>query len=96
MNDLMKLLDTETKEELSEAFNDGTFKFIGDRGFVAWLEFVRDGRLWIYINSLYLLPEHRNHKTMKEVYIELRKFFRGKYPDAIFYWEKGNDKFTYR
>ena len=95
MNDLVKLLDTETKEELREAYEEGRFKFLGDVGFVAWLELIRDGQLWIYINDLYILPEHRTFTNMKKFYKELEKFFKKKYKNAIFYWKKDN-QFYYR
>ena len=96
MNDLLELLkNNEDKQELSEALDDGRFKFLGEKGFVAWLELVRDGQLWIYISHLYIRPEHRNFTNMRKFYVELSKFFRRKYPQAIFYWHR-NNKFYYR
>ena len=88
----MEFLDAETQEQVKEAIEEERIKWLGDYGFVTWLEKVRDGRLWIYINNLYTLPEYRSFSNMRKCYKELERFLRNKYPDAIGYWhrEKGN------
>lgn len=97
MDDLLELLsDTETKQELKEAYEDGRVKFLeGDKGFVAWIETVVDGQVWIYIHDLYIIPQERTLANMREFYGELNKFFKEKYPEAVFYWEK-KGRFCYR
>jgi len=90
-------LEPEKKErkrrELKEAIEKDHLKFIDDIGFYTWSEIRKNGKLYIWVTDMYIIPEERN----KPRFFEIRKFLKEKYPDAEFgyWWSRKRNRFYY-
>lgn len=79
----------DVRQDFKEAIRDNRIKFLGDCGFITWLEVERYGKTNLYINGFYILSEGKFN-----IY-ELRKYFRARYKNlGLIYWERG-DEFHY-
>ena len=86
---LTQFLTDEVKQEIKEAQQDNHFAWIGDAGFFTWFEIRKNNKLYIFINNLWIEPEHRGKKSL----FWLRKFLKDKYPNIEYgYWERENKK----
>lgn len=86
---LTDFLTDEVKQELKEAQRDSHFAWVGDVGFFTWFEIRKNGKLYIYINNLWVQPEHRKKTSL----FWIRKYLKNKYPEADYgYWEREKDK----
>lgn len=90
MNELLKFLTDEVRQEIKEAQADNHFAWLGDVGFFTWFEITKNDKLYIFINNLWIQPEYRKKVSL----FWLRKFLKSKYPNAKYgYWEREkNDK----
>ena len=94
MNNVLEFLTDEVKQDIKEAQQEGHFKWIDDVGFFTWFEYRKNGKLYIYINNLWIQPENRKKIPL----FWIRKFLKDKYSDIQFgYWhnEKKN-RFFYK
>lgn len=83
----------EVKLELEEAIYNQRFKVIRNDedieiGFFTWWEEVIKGKLYIFINNMFILKEHKGEYNL----CKLRKWFRDMYPRAVFYWRSRKRK----
>lgn len=85
--ELKEFLTDEVKRGIKEAQAENHFAWIGDVGFFTWFEIKKNGKLYIYINNLWIKPECREHIPI----FWIRKFLKEKYPNAEYgYWARYN------